>query len=345
VTALTTDDVGSPRQAPVAESRRRGDRTLQLPPLLAILGRRLLLAVPLLLIVTVFSFVLVSFTPGDAAREILGTEATPETYANLRNELGLDRPVFAQYLTWLGGAVHGDLGRSIFTSQDVTRTITDRLPVTMSLVACSLIVSLLIGVALGVYSAVRGGAPAKIVDGLALVGFALPSVWLGAVLIGLFAVNLGWFRATGYVPLSESPTDWLRSLALPVAALALHAVAAVSKQTREAMLDVANSEYVRMARANGVSERSLIFRHTLKNAGLRIVTVLGLQAIGLLGGTVLVEAVFALPGLGGLAVEASRRHDLPVIQGVVLVFTCLVIAINLAIDVAYTWLNPRVSVR
>jgi peptide/nickel transport system permease protein len=304
--------------------------------------RRLLLALPLLFVVSALSFVLVSLTPGDAARAILGPTAPPEAYPKLRHELGLDLPLYAQYWRWLKKAAHGDLGVSLFTSESVTHAIDARLPVTLSLITGALLVSVVVGVGLGVFSAARGGAAGRFVDAFALGGFALPSFWVGAVLIALFAVDVRWFPATGYVTLAQSPKRWFLSLVLPVIALALQGVAAIAKQTREAMLDALGSEYIRMARASGVSPASILFRHALKNAAMRVVTLLGLQAVGLLSGTVLVESVFALPGLGGLAVNSSIQHDLPTVQGIVVYFTVIVVVINLVIDLAYSSLNPRV---
>ena len=306
------------------------------------MARRLALAVPLLLVVSALCFVLVSLTPGNAAQEILGTNAPQESYDRLRLELGLDKPLYEQYWNWLTNALHGDLGTSLFSGQPVTVLIGERIPVTLSLIIASLLLILIVGVGLGVLSAVRGGALGRFVDGLSMIGYALPSFWIGAVLITVFAVKLRWFPATGYVRLTDSTTEWARALVLPVCALALHGIAAVVKQTREAMLDALGSENIRMARANGIPERSLVFRHALKSTGMRTTTILGLQAVGLLGGTVLVENVFALPGIGGLAVSASIQHDLPVVQGLVVLFTVIVIVINLLIDLAYTWLNPRV---
>jgi peptide/nickel transport system permease protein len=180
------------------------------------------------------------------------------------------------------------------------------------------------------------------VDTFALVGFALPAFWVGAVLISIFAVKLHWLPAVGYVPFTDSPAAWFKSLVLPVIALSLFGVAAVAKQMRESMLDVLASEHVRMARANGIPGTSIVFVYALKNAAIPVVTVLGLQIVGLLSGTVLVETVFALPGMGGLAVTASVQHDIPIIQGVAVCFTIIVVAVNLFIDLAYGWLNPRV---
>jgi peptide/nickel transport system permease protein len=254
----------------------------------------------------------------------------------------LDLPLYEQYWQWLTHAVRGDLGSSLFTGESVTDAIQSRLPVTLSLMFGALLVSLVVGVALGVFSAMRGGVLGRIVDGFALVGFALPAFWVGAMLVVVFAVALRWLPATGYVALADSPTDWLASLVLPVVSLALGSIAALAKQTREAMLDVLSSEYIRMARANGIRNRSIVLVHALKNASVRVITVLGVQAVGLLGGTVVVENVFALPGLGSLAVNSTVQHDLPVVQGTVVYFTVLVVVINLIVDIAYTWLNPKV---
>lgn len=314
-------------------------------PLASIVVRRLALGAMLLLVVSALSFVLVSLTPGDAARQILGVNAPAEAYPKLRHELGLDLPIYEQYGNWVGGAVAGDLGSSLFSDEPVTDAIGARLPVTLSLIAGSLLVSLVVGVALGLVSAVRGGALGRALDAFSLVGFALPSFWVAAVLISLLAVRWRLFPATGYVRLEESPGEWLRSLVLPVIALSLGGIAAIAKQTREAMLDVLGSEYIRMAWANGISARSIFLRHALKNTGVRVLTVLGVQAVGLLGGTVVVESVFALPGLGSLAVNATIQHDLPVVQGIVVTFTVMVVLTNLLIDLAYSWLDPRVRAR
>jgi peptide/nickel transport system permease protein len=314
-------------------------------PVVSVALRRLVLAVPLLLVVSVLSFVIVSLTPGNVAQEILGTNAPPESYAQLRRELGLNLPLYEQYWHWFEHAIHGNMGESLFSGQPVTQLIGERLPVTLSLIGLSLLAILVIGVGLGVFSAVRGGVAGRLVDTVSLVGFALPSFWAGAVLIAIFAVILRWLPATGYAPLTQSPSQWTRSLVLPVVALSMNGVAAVAKQTREAMLDVLGSEYVRMARANGIPERSIVLRHALKNAAIRTVTILGIQAVGLLGGTVLVESVFALPGLGGLAVTAATEHDLPTVQGLVVYFTLIVVVVNLLIDLSYTWLSPRVRLQ
>jgi peptide/nickel transport system permease protein len=330
-----------------------GGRTAPVPdwarlvrnPVLRVVVRRCVMAVPLLFVVSALTFVLVSLTPGNAAEEILGTSATPAAYAAFNRALGLNLPLYEQYWDWLRHAFTGNLGQSIFTSQPVTQEIGQRLPVTLSLLVGALIVSAVAGIGLGAFSAVRGGTIGRIADALALVGFSLPGFWVGAELIVIFAVWRNWFPATGYVPISASPAGWLHSLVLPVVTLSLYGIASTAKQTREAMLDVLASEHIRMARANGLPWHAIVFRHALRNASMRVVTVLGLLAVGLLGGTVLVENVFALPGVGSLMVTAATQHDLPVVAGIAVYFTLIVVAINLVVDLAYLWLNPRVRLQ
>jgi peptide/nickel transport system permease protein len=307
--------------------------------------RRLLLAVPLLFVVSATSFLLLALAPGDAANQILGAHGTPDQYAALRRALGLDLPVYEQYWHWLHHALTGDLGTSIVSGAAVAPSIADRLPVTAALIAGALLVSVAFGLGLGVLSAVRGGRVGRVAATLSLVGYSLPAFWVGAELIVLFAVKLQWFPATGYVPFGQSPLDWLRSLVLPVSALSLYGIAAVARQAREAMLGVLASEHIRMAHANGIPIRSIVFRHALRNASVPVVTVLGVVAVGLLGGTVFVESVFALPGLGSLVVNGSLQGDIPVVQGVAVFFTLIVVLVNLAIDLAYTWLDPRIRSR
>jgi peptide/nickel transport system permease protein len=285
----------------------------------------------------------VSITPGNAAQVLLGNSATPQGIKQVDQQLGLNLPVYQQYWDWLKGAVHGDLGSSLVTKQSVGATITGtRLSVTLSLIIGSLLVTALLGVGLGIISAVRGGVLGRSLDVFSLVGYSLPSFWVGAVLVAIFAVKLKWLPAVGYVSLSDSVSGWFKSLILPVVALSLGAIAIVARYTREAMLDALASEHVRISWANGISARSIYFRHALKNAAPRIITTIGVIAVGLLTGTVLIEVVFALPGLGGLAVTSTTQRDLPMIQGVVVLFTIIVIIVNLAVDLTYTWLNPRV---
>jgi peptide/nickel transport system permease protein len=309
-----------------------------------LIGRRLALSLPLLLIVPTVTFLLAALIPGDIARTILGTDATRAQYEQLRQSLGLNEPLLTRYLAWLGSALHGNLGTSLFWQQPVTSLLDSRLQVTLSLVIGSTAVAAVVGVGLGVMAALRAGAPGKIVDAIALTGLAVPNFFLGLLLITWFAVTLRLFPATGYVPVSQSPTGWLASIALPVITLAVPGIAVIAKQTRDAMREALDRPFIRTLRAAGVPGRSIIGKHALRNAAIPVVTVTGLIFIGSLSGTVLVEMVFALPGLGGLVVQATTQHDLPLIQGVAVYFTVAVIVVNLLVDLTYSWLDPRVRV-
>lgn len=305
--------------------------------------RRLAWSVPSLIIVTALTFVLASLTPGDAARTVLGTNTDPTAYARLREQLGLDKSLPTQYKDWLSGAVHGDLGRSLFTGESVAGVLNSRLGVTLSLVLGATLLSAVLGVAIGLLGAIRGGAVARAADAVSMVGMSVPTFWFGLLLILTFSVSLAWLPATGYVPFGEDPLQWFRSLILPIVALGVGGVATIAKQSRGALVDVMNTEFVRAMRANGLSVPRIILRHCLKNAAVPVVTVVGLVMIGLLGGTILVEQVFGLPGVGQLAVSATAGHDLPILIGVVTYYTLFVIISNLVIDLAYVRLNPRIE--
>lgn len=307
-----------------------------------LIGYRLLISVPLLFGVSILTFVLVSLTPGDAARTILGTNGTPQQYAQLRHQLGLDQPLYAQYGHWVERVLHGNLGSSLFTGEPVTQALNERLSVTLSLIIGATALSALLGIGLGVLSALRTGSLGRLVDVLSLAGLALPNFWLGLLLVTLLAVKVHLFPATGYVPLNQSVGEWARALVLPVVTLMVGGVAVVAKQTRDSMLDVLRRDFIRTLRANGLPERSIIVKHALKNAAIPVVTVLGLIFVSLLSGTVLVESVFVLPGLGSLAVQTTNQHDIPVIQGVAVYFTLIVVTVNLLVDLTYGWLNPKV---
>ncbi|MEF2978090.1 ABC transporter permease [Subtercola sp. YIM 133946] len=338
---MTSLDVNVALQQPQV---RRGSRIggLLRDPIAQVITRRILFAIPLLFVVSALSFVLMRLIPGDPARQILGPSGSPEAYAALREQLGLDLPLYQQYWDWLQNAVQGNLGTSIFRGESVVDILNQRLPVTFSLLFLSLLVTLIVGVTLGVLSAVRGGATGRGIDVLSQLGFILPSFWVAAVLVSIFAVQLRLLPAVGYVPIDDSVADWLRSLVLPVAAIALASVAAVARQTREAMLDVLGSEHIRMARANGIPPHRILLRYALKPAGTRVMTMLGLEAVSLLGGTVFIESVFAMPGLGSIAVSATYQQDVPLVVGVTVYFTILVVIVNLIVDLMYTWLDPRV---
>jgi len=309
---------------------------------LRIIGRRLLASVPLLFVASALTFVLVSLVPGDPARTIAGQHATAEQYRLIRQRLGLDDPLPVQYWHWLKGVLHGDLGSSLFTGEHVASALNTRLPVSLALIVAGTLVSGIVGVALGLAGARRGGALMKLVDVLAMAGLAVPPFWLALVMIAVFAVRLRWFPATGYTAIADDPAGWARSLVLPVLAISLGAVATIAKQTRDSVLDVLGRDFVRVMRANGLSERSIVYRHVLRNAAIPLVTVLGVLMVALIAATVFVESVFAMPGLGRLVTEATVQHDIPLIQGAVLYITLLVIMINLLVDLAYGLLDPRV---
>lgn len=305
--------------------------------------RRLAMSVPLLLVVSAVTFVLISFLPGDAARVVAGRNATADQVARVRSELGLDQPVWEQYTNWLGKALHGDLGTSIINQQPVASQLNGRLEPTLALISGAVLLAAVFGLIFGILGA-RGGLIGRAVDGIAVLGIAVPTFWLGLVLVVLFAVRLEWFPPLGYVPLRDSPREWASHLVLPIVTLAVPATAAIAKQARDAVADAMARPFVRTLRAAGVPERSILLRHALRNAAVPVLTVVGLAFIGALTGAIAIEAIFALPGLGGTAVQATASGDLPLIQGVVVYLTVIVIVVNLAVDLAYGYFNPKVKV-
>jgi peptide/nickel transport system permease protein len=307
--------------------------------------RRLALAIPLLFLVSILTFVLVALIPGDPAVRILGAGHTAAEYHALDVKLGLTQPILTQYWHWLDHVLHGSLGTSLFSLQTVGSEVNQRLPVTIALVVGATLVSLIVGVALGTASAIWQGPLGRFIDGVSWLGFAVPSFWLGLLLIEYVAVKWKLLPPSGYVTFAQSPSDWFKSLILPVVTLSAAGATGIAKQTRDAMSEVMSTEFISSLRLAGVPERAILIRHGLRNAAIPIVTTLGLFAVAMLGGTILVEQVFALPGLGSLAVQAASDHDLPVIEGVVICFTLIVVVVNLFIDLSYAWLNPRVRVR
>jgi peptide/nickel transport system permease protein len=298
----------------------------------------------LLFLITALTFVLASLAPGDAAKAILSSQSgsyTAQQYQQMRHALGIDQPLPVQYWHWLDGALHGSLGTDLFSGQPVTQELNARLGPSLSIIIATVIVSGLLGVGLGIVSAVRGGALGRLADVLSLAGLALPNFWLALVLVELFAVRFHVFPATGYAPLTADPAPWLRSITLPVLTLSAGGTAFVAKQTRDSLSEVMSREFIVMLRARGLSRRSVLLKHALRNAAIPVVTVLGLLLVALLSGAVLIEDVFAIPGLGQEAVTAAGSHDLPVIEGVAFYFTVIVVIANLLVDVSYRLLNPR----
>ena len=308
-------------------------------------ARWLVSSLVMLFVITAATFVLASLAPGDAAKAILSSQSgsyTTQQYQQMRHALGIDQPLPVQYWHWLDGVLHGSLGADLFSGQPVTQELNARLGPSLPVIVGTVIVSGLVGVSLGIVSALRGGALGRLVDVVSLAGLALPNFWLALVLVELLAVKVQAFPATGYAPLGTDPGPWLRSIALPVLTLAAGGVAFVAKQTRDSLSEVMSRDFIVLLRARGLSRRSVVLRHALRNAAIPVVTVLGLLLVGLLGGTVLIENVFSIPGLGQEAVTAAGSHDLPVIEGVAFYFAVVVVIANLLVDVSYRLLNPRV---
>ena len=304
---------------------------------------RLLSALPVLLIVSALSFGIVWIVPGDVAAEMAGPTATAEELGRLRERLGLTRPWHEQLLGWYGALLRGDLGESILLRQGVAAAIVERLPVTLSLTFLALGIALVAGTALGVLAAVRAGRAAdRAAMSVALVGFSVPDFWLGLVLVYLFAVVLGWLPTGGYVPFGQDPAGWARSMLLPAATLALSQIGLFARMTRAAMLEVLRQDYVRTARAKGMPRWVVVGKHALRNALIPVVTVAGIACGVLLGGAVVIESVFSLPGVGRLIVGAIQRRDYPVIQGGLLLTATIFVMVNLAVDLLYAALDPRI---
>jgi peptide/nickel transport system permease protein len=306
---------------------------------------RLLLTIPLLFIVSAVTFIVEALTPGSAADVLLGTTATPAQVARVTTQLRLNRPIYVQYWDWLSGAVHGNFGVSLFSQQSVVSILWQRLPVTISLVVPSIVLIVVIGVLIGVVAAVRGGRARRFLDAAALSGFAVPNFWLALILIAIFGLRLGWFPATGYESPGTSLGGWISSLALPVAAIAAGPITVVAQQTTDAMTEVMNRPFIRSLEAYGLPRWSVIFRHALRNAATPILTVSALLFIGLLSGTVFVEQIFGLPGLGGEAVQATGTHDVAVVQGIAIYFAIAVVVVNLLVDLAALMVDPRQRTR
>lgn len=311
------------------------------------IARRLLSLVPILLLVSFAVFALITLVPGDAAVTLAGGEqATPEAIEQVRSKLGLDDPLLVQYGRWLASAVTLDLGESLLSGQSVSSQIAARFPITFGIALAAIAVGLVLGVPAGILSGMR---PGSLTDRLALfgssLGIAIPHFWLAMLLVALFAVNLGWLPAVGFTRFTESPLEWLRSITLPAIALGARAAASLARQTRAALIDVMNSSYVRTAWAKGGTARLVVGKHALKNAAIPAVTVLGLQLSVLVGGSVIIEQIFGIPGLGTYLLRAIISFDLPVVQGVTLVFVLVYVGMNLLVDISYGYLNPKVSVQ
>ncbi|MEU1948278.1 ABC transporter permease [Streptomyces sp. NPDC020125] len=312
--------------------------------MLAFLIRCIAAGAALVVVVATATFLLLNLTGTDVARNILGETATRSAVTAKSHELGLDQPLVERYWHWADQALRGDLGSSWFTGAPVNQSLVDTLPVTLSIVLAGLLLAAVLSVALGTAAALRGGWVDRVVQFAAVLGTAVPSFLIALVLAVTLAVQLGWLPATGYVAIDASVIEWLRSIILPAVSLAVAATAATAMQVRGALMDVLRADYVRTLRSRGLSTRSVVFRHALRNAAPPALTVLALQFIGLISGAVVVEKVFGLPGIGTLANSAAVRGDAPVLLGTVVVTVSIVVAVNLLLDIVYGWLNPKVRV-
>lgn len=305
--------------------------------------RRLAATIPVMGVVALFVFSLLYLSPGDPAAIIAGDIATEADIAKIRARLGLDQPYFVRFGTWIWSLAQGDLGTSIFTGLPVTTLIGQRLEPTLALTLCTLVVAVALAVPLGVIAAARaGGWIDRVVMAVSVVGFSVPVFVLAYGLVLLFAVQLEWLPVQGYTPLREGFWPFLRHMILPSVALGLTYMALIARITRASMLDVLSQDYVRTAHAKGLAPGTVLVRHALKNAAVPIVTIIGIGIALLIGGVVVTETVFAIPGIGRLVVDAILRRDYPIIQGVTLLFSAVYVLVNLLVDLSYVFFDPRI---
>ncbi len=311
--------------------------------MLAYIARRLLATIPVMAVVAVFVFALLRLTPGDPAAIIAGASATSQDIVDIRAKLGLDRPVIAQFFVWIGHMLTGDFGESFFFKKKVAELIGDRIGPTLALATTTMLLSIAIAVPLGVLAAWRQGTWVdRVVMGFSVLGFSVPVFVIGYALIYVFAIELAWLPVQGYQPLRQGFWGFLQRLILPSVALSVIYIALIARITRTSVLEVLGEDYIRTARAKGLTDRVVLMRHALRNAAVPIVTVIGIGVALLIGGVVVTESVFSIPGLGRLTVDAVLARDYPTVQAVILLFSFVYVLINLLIDLAYTALDPRI---
>ena len=305
--------------------------------------RRLIATIPVVLIVAVLVFLMLRLTPGDPAAIIAGDNATSDQIAAIRTRLGLDQPIFVQFFIWLGNILRGDFGESFFFKMTVAELIRQRLEPTVALATTTIVIAVVVAVPLGVLAAYRHGSWVdRIVMGFSVLGFSVPVFVIGYALIYLFAIRLNWFPVQGYQPIGQGFGGFLHRLVLPSLTLAVIYIALIARMTRASVLEVLSEDYIRTARAKGQVEIKILFRHALKNAAVPIVTVIGLGVALLIGGVVVTESVYTIPGLGRLTVDAVLARDYPTIQAVILLFSLVYVLINLVVDLLYTLFDPRI---
>ncbi|MGZ3338182.1 MAG: ABC transporter permease [Reyranella sp.] len=304
---------------------------------------RVLQAVPVILIVSVLAFLLMSLLPGDPAVVIAGDQASPEAIEKVRRSLGLDRPFLEQIGLWFLQLAQGNFGASLMLNQSVVSAMGERLPVTMSLAGLSLAITLPVGIFAGSLAAYyRQTWIDSVVMVVALLGVSIPAFWIAILAVILFSVMLGWLPSSGFVPLAQDPLSWFRSLVMPAAMLSLFQIGFLARMTRSAMLDVLSQDFIRTARSKGLSEWSTVGKHAFRNALIMVITAMGILISTAIGGSVVIEQVFALPGIGRLVVQGILARDYPLVQGVMLIYGFAFVAINLMVDVLYTVADPRV---
>ncbi|HET6706316.1 ABC transporter permease [Amycolatopsis sp.] len=308
------------------------------------IARRLATGLVLAVLVTLITFLLLSTSFDRVTAAVLGPAATPELIGPMKARLGLDRPVLVQYFDWLGHVVRGDFGTSYFTSEDVVHAVTGRLGVTLSIILVALLISVVVSVALGVLSAVRGGVADRVAQGLSLTGHLVPGLLIAIGLVFLLAINLKLLPATGYTPFAENPGQWAATIAIPVIVLVVNGIANMTAQIRGSMIDELRKDYVRTLRSRGIPTRSVVYRHALRNAAGPALTVLSLEFLQMFGAALIIENVFALPGFGSYAFNASLQGDVPIIMGITLFSILLVVSLNLVADLVNGWLNPKARV-
>jgi len=309
----------------------------------AYIARRLLATIPVMVFVALFVFLLLHLTPGDPAALIAGDDATPEAIAGIRQKLGLDRPIWEQFGTFVMNLMRGDLGTSIFSGLPVTTLVAQRLEPTIVLAVSTLAVAIVFAVPMGVLAAWKARtAIDRVVMGFSVLGFALPVFLIGYLLIYVFAIQLRWLPVQGYRPLEQGIDQTARSIVLPAFALGMAYMALIARMTRASMLEVLSQDYIRTARAKGVATIVVLLRHALKNAAVPIVTVIGIGLTLLISGVVITETVFNIPGLGRLTVDAILKRDYPIIQGLIIIFAGVKVLVNLLIDISYVFFDPRI---
>jgi peptide/nickel transport system permease protein len=309
----------------------------------AFIARRVLAMVPVLVLISLISFLTLRILPGDPARGILGPEAPIDAVRDLHKSLGLDRPLPQQYGSWAAGTLKGDFGRTYRTGQTVSSLIGERLPVTIELAVLAIVISTLIGIPLGILAAIRANTIIDYVStAIAVAGAVIPNFWLALLLVLLFSVRLGWFPALGWTSFSQDPVQNLKSATLPAVALGVAQAAALARMTRSAMVEVLKQDYIRTARAKGLPGRRVVMRHALKNSLIPITTIFGLQVSRIIGGAIIIETIFALPGIGKLVIDSILFRELTTVQALVLIIAAWVVLSNLFVDISYAYLDPRI---